>query len=240
MMQEQDAREYAEAFKESGQPPWLHALYMHWQELFKEPYRGITNDGTVCPKRSQSFFHLHISLGEVRDGLFKLRDDGIPIDEITAAANELLDRLEDEDKRKLSYHIDSPEWRTWTNPEFLLNDKGLRLDEMWESDRDRVLKILEATLSGLGYERAIGAMRINHFLGELVEAPKVMNEYSYNFVLFGEPSTERPWGFSLYGHHLCLNIFLYKTQIVMSPLFTGAEPNLIDAGPYKGEFFISS
>lgn len=45
-MQEQDAREYAKAFKESGQPPWLHALYMHWQDLFKEPYQGITNDGT--------------------------------------------------------------------------------------------------------------------------------------------------------------------------------------------------
>lgn len=77
-------------------------------------------------------------------------------------------------------------------------------------------------------------MRINGFLGELVDGTAVMNEYSYNFVLFGTPSTTRPWGWSFYGHHLCLNIFLYKTQIVISPWFTGAEPNEIDSGPYKG------
>lgn len=97
-----------------------------------------------------------------------------------------------------------------------------------------MLNILEATLSPEGYQKALGAMRINHFLGELVESPAIMNEYSYNFVLFGEPSTERPWGFSFYGHHLCLNIFLYKRQIVISPWFTGAEPNTIDEGPHKG------
>jgi hypothetical protein len=44
-MQRQDAREYAEAFKTSGQPPWLHGLYLHWLKLFKEPFKGITNDG---------------------------------------------------------------------------------------------------------------------------------------------------------------------------------------------------
>lgn len=77
-------------------------------------------------------------------------------------------------------------------------------------------------------------MRINHFLGELVQSPSVMNEHSYNFVIFGVPSTTSPWGISFYGHHLCLNVFYYKTQIVISPWFTGAEPNYIDEGPYKG------
>lgn len=46
-MQKQDAHEYAKAFKESGNPPWLHALYLHWRKLFQEPFKGITNDG-VC------------------------------------------------------------------------------------------------------------------------------------------------------------------------------------------------
>ena len=77
-------------------------------------------------------------------------------------------------------------------------------------------------------------MRINHFLGELVESPAVMNEYSYNVTIFGQPSTERPWGFSYYGHHLCLNAFFYKNQIFFSPWFTGAEPNEIDSGPHAG------
>lgn len=97
-----------------------------------------------------------------------------------------------------------------------------------------MLRVLEATLSPEGYQKALGAMRVNGFLGDLVRAPAVLNEFSYNFVLFGAPSTARPWGFSFYGHHLCLNVFFYKSQIVLSPWFTGAEPNLIDAGPHAG------
>jgi hypothetical protein len=44
-MQSQEAHGYADAFKSSGQPPWLHGLYLHWRKLFEEPYHGITNDG---------------------------------------------------------------------------------------------------------------------------------------------------------------------------------------------------
>jgi len=44
-MQTQDAHVYAEAFKSGGMPPWLHALYLHWLKLVKEPFKGVTNDG---------------------------------------------------------------------------------------------------------------------------------------------------------------------------------------------------
>ncbi|OHW96862.1 hypothetical protein CSPAE12_04451 [Colletotrichum incanum] len=215
-MRNQDAHEYAKTFKESGNPPWLHALYLHWRDLFKEPFSGITIDGTV------------------KHDLFRLADEGVPIQDIVNATNTVLSQLDDKQKSILLYHVDSPEWRSWSNPEFLLSDKGLRLDEVDSKVRDSILKVLETTLSPEGYAKALGAMRVNGFLGELVKVPTICNEYSYNFVLFGEPSISRPWGFSFYGHHLCLNIFLYRGQIVASPWFTGAEPNLIDDGPYKG------
>lgn len=150
------------------------------------------------------------------------------------ATQSVLDLCDEKQRQALCYHIDSPEWRTWSNPEFLLSHKGLRLDEVNPQMRASILNVLKATLSPEGYDKAIKAMRINHFLGELVESPRVMNEFSYNFVLFGTPSPTRPWGWSFYGHHLCLNIFLYKNQIIASPWFTGAEPNEIDAGPHAG------
>ncbi|KAK3330205.1 hypothetical protein B0H66DRAFT_543078, partial [Apodospora peruviana] len=215
-MQKQDAHEYAKEFIEGGMPPWLHALYLHWRKLFKEPFGGVTNDGSVRP------------------GLFTLQDEGMPIESIVAATQNLTSKLSADQLAIVKYHIDSPEWRSWSNPEFLLSDKGIRLDELTPDVRDAVLAVLEATLSPEGYTKALGAMRINGFLGDLVQAPAVCNEFSYNFVLFGEPSTTAPWGFSFYGHHLCLNIFFYKGQVVMSPWFTGAEPNVIDEGKYKG------
>jgi hypothetical protein len=79
-------------------------------------------------------------------------------------------------------------------------------------------------------------MRINHFLGEVVKLPNIMNKYSYNFLLFGTPSTSpsSPWGWLLYGHHLDMACFFKGPQVVLSPSFTGAEPNVIDAGEWKG------
>ncbi len=77
-------------------------------------------------------------------------------------------------------------------------------------------------------------MRINGFLGELVELPLLMNEFSYNFALFGEPSETKPWGWQLFGHHAALNCLVAGTQLVISPVFMGAEPDVIDAGPYQG------
>jgi hypothetical protein len=175
-----------------------------------------------------------LAVGIVREGLFNYEDEEVDIENIVSSAETLLSQITDSQKQVLSYHIDSPEWRTWSNPEFLLAHKGLRLDEQTPEIRDSILAILSATLSPEGYQKAISAMRINGFLGELVQGTKVMNEYSYNFVLFGEPSSTQPWGWSFYGHHLCLNIFLYKRHIIISPWFTGAEPNEIDSGPYKG------
>ncbi|KAK0388746.1 hypothetical protein NLU13_4989 [Sarocladium strictum] len=215
-LQKQDAHEYAEEFKKKGQPPWLHALYLKWLDLYKEPFKGITTDGVV------------------RRNLFEVEDEQVPVADIADAAERLLAALTEKDRARTLYHIDSPEWRTWSNPEFLLSDKGIRLDEVEPAVRDLVLDILRKTLSPEGYDKAIAAMRINGFLGELVDARSICNEFSYNFCLFGLPSASKPWGFSFYGHHLCLNIFLYKSQIVLSPWFTGAEPNEIDQGPYSG------
>lgn len=166
--------------------------------------------------------------------MFGLQDEGIPIGSIVSLTENVLSQLSPAQRSTIAHHIDSTEWRTWSNPEFLISDKGIRLDEVTGPVRDGVMAVLRATLSPEGYEKAVGAMRINGFLGELFKSPAVMNEFSYNFVLFGEPSTTAPWGFSFYGHHLCLNIFLYKTQIIASPWFTGAEPNEIDSGPYTG------
>jgi hypothetical protein len=48
---------------------------------------------------------------------------------------------------------------------------------------------------------------------------------------FGTLSEHEPWGFSLYGHYLCFNIFIVQRQMVISPVFVGVKPNIIDAGP---------
>lgn len=38
----------------------------------------------------------------------------------------------------------------------------------------------------------------------------------------------------MYGHHLCLNVFLHGRHLAITPTFTGAEPNIIDQGKFAG------
>jgi hypothetical protein len=122
----------------------------------------------------------------------------------------------------------------------LLRPFGLRLEEQSAETRSHIHTLLSSTLSPEGYAKALAAMRINHFLGETVRLPRIMNEHSYNILLFGTPSTTDAWGWLLYGHHLCLSAFLRGPQMVIAPTFTGAEPNLIDTGPYAGTEILAS
>ena len=172
--------------------------------------------------------------------MFQIQDEGVPIGLIVDAMKKVLDQLTPEQRSKLLYPVNAREWRAWSNPEMLLRPFGLRLEEVSEPIAKSILSVMEATLSRKGYEKALGAMRINHFLGEVCNVPKVMNKYSYNFLAFGNPSTSDAWGWSLYGHHLCLNVFLKGPQIVISPTFTGAEPNVIDAGEFAGTEILDS
>ena len=48
----------------------------------------------------------------------------------------------------------------------------------------------------------------------------------FSFCIFGTPSETGPWGWQLYGHHLCVNLFVLGEEMVISPVFIGAEPNV--------------
>ncbi|MHC6591251.1 DUF3500 domain-containing protein [Arthrobacter sp. C152] len=212
-----NAREYAEAAKADA---FAGPMIESWRKLYPQPFTGITNDGVR------------------REGLYPLAParpgEEAPTAEMVAAARKLLDALTADQARKLRYAVDAPEWQSWANPEFLQHNTGLRLDELDPPVRDVVLGLVEASLSPQGFGLVRNLMRINGFLGNLVELPLLMNEFSYNVALYGEPSETEPWGWQLFGHHVALNCLVVGTQLVVSPVFMGAEPDMIDDGPHRG------
>jgi Protein of unknown function (DUF3500) len=208
-----DPREFGKMVR---QHPRGGPLLENWDRLSQEPFHGLTCDG------------------KCEHGLFDLEDEGAPVAEAAAAANELLRHLDQPKRDKVRYPMDAHEWRRWSNPEFLWNDNGLRLEDLPENERLMIMRVLAASMGGKGYAKAQGCMRVNAFLGELTQLQNLMNEWSYNFLLFGEPSPTEPWGWQFFGHHLCLNCAFIGGQMVISPVFMGAEPNVIDEGPYKG------
>jgi hypothetical protein len=100
--------------------------------------------------------------------------------------------------------------------------------------RETALALMAASLSPEGYDLAQAMMLINGFLGEVVDLETVLNEFSYNIALYGEPDLRAPWGWQLFGHHCAVNCLVVEGRMVVSPAFLGAEPDEIDDGPHAG------
>jgi hypothetical protein len=205
---------YEHAQRAAASPRVQKMLLEPWAKLYEAPFVGVTTDG------------------KPRANLFSLQPNGAPVEAMAAAATNLLAALSPEQRKAVLFPVNARDWRLWNNTEIYLYQYGLRLEELTESVREGVLAIVRASLSAKGYDKTRDVMRLNHFLGELVGNTKVMGEFSYNFALFGAPSTSEPWGWQLMGHHLALNCIVIDGQLVLSPTFMGAEPNFADTGPF--------
>ncbi len=196
--------------------PRAQELIGTWRALYEKPFSGVTSDGSVVP------------------GLFALAPNGAPIESMVAAATALLSRLTPAQRDAACFPLDAPQWRRWQNTELQLEADGIRLDQADVSVRDATMAVVRASLSPQGFDKTRNVMKLNRFLGDLVDGPGVMGEWSFTFSLFATPSMTEPWGWQLFGHHLALNCLAIGEQMVISPTFLGAEPFYADAGPFKG------
>ncbi len=184
---------------------------------YKKPYLGITTDGSV------------------QTGLYQVADTGIVAQEAVEAARSFLALLPENERIVAQLPIDTDDWRLWTNALPVWTPKGLRLERISENKRDLALDVIRASLSDAGYESVRNAMRLNGALGELVGGYRdSLTEFSYHFTIFGDPHGADPWGWQLMGHHVDLNCVFVGTQLVLAPVFLGAEPNFALAGAYAG------
>jgi hypothetical protein len=182
-------------------------------ERIAQPYKGITTDGTAL------------------EDLFEIADEGFEPGPAVAAAKTFLALLSDRERQKVTHSVDAPEWRQWFNGGAPLAELGLWLDWATPQAREAAMGIIRACFSDEGYIKTARCRSANLFLGELYAMPHQLGEWTYQFLLFGEPSLTEPWGWNLYGHHLALNCLVMGRQLVVSPTFLGAEPTIIDRGP---------
>jgi hypothetical protein len=181
-----------------------------------DPYVGITENGTP------------------RAGLYILDSPGTASHAAVAAAQVYLDGLAPHQRVVGALPMDAPEWRLWTNAIPTWHPKGMRLDRLAERHRDRALAVVEASLSSAGYAQVRVAMALNENLGELIDDYRdTLTEFAYWFTVFGSPSADSPWGWQLMGHHVDLHCVFIGGQVVLAPVFLGAEPTT-GAGRFEG------
>jgi len=162
-----------------------------------------------------------------------IKKTGFPTVSIKNAVTAFLESLNAEQKAKCTFPIETDEWRRWHNIENWPR-AGIGLEEMNQAQKNQVFTILMESLSARGLKKAKNIMAMEAYLATLVLENKDLGGEKYWFTFFGTPSGTEPWGWQIEGHHLVINYFVLGDQVVMSPVFMGSEPTLIESGDNKG------
>jgi len=185
-----------------------------------EPFRGVTADG------------------KVESGLFPIRATGVTTEPVRKAAVAFLAALTPEQRAKTKFPVDDSEWRKWMNVHRYVR-QGVSFEEMNEAQRAAAFGLLRAALSARGLKLSQDIMKLNHSLGELNNNNFTeYGEWLYHITVMGEPSADQPWGWQIDGHHLIVNYFVLRDQVVMAPAFFGSEPVVAHAGKYQGTIIL--
>jgi len=180
-----------------------------------ERFKGITTDGKVIP------------------GLFSIKRTGVSTRPIKDAVDAFIASLTPEQRAKTLFPVDGDEWRRWSNIHRYPR-QGVSFAEMSPAQQEKGFAVLKASLSLKGFENARDIMRLNETIAEMTGRRNEYGEGLYWFTVMGTPSNDEPWGWQLDGHHLVINYFLLKDQIVMTPTFMGSEPVYAESGKYAG------
>ena len=120
---------------------------------------------------------------------------------------DLLESLSDPLREQGNRALDDKERTNW---HFVPRQrKGVSLKEMDANQRRAAHALLRSALSSQGYLKAKAIMELEAVLFALESRPdrpaRHRDPELYWFMVFGEPSTEKPWAWRVEGHHLSLN-----------------------------------
>lgn len=101
---------------------------------------------------------------------------------------------------------------------------GVSFGQLSDHQRKLAFGVLKASLSARGLQQSETIIKLNGHLGELTGKPEEFSSGLYWLSIFSDPSSTQPWGWQLDGHHLNINYFVLREQVVITPLFMGSEP----------------
>jgi hypothetical protein len=185
------------------------------KKIFTEPYIGITSDGIPI------------------EDLYPIKKTGASAVPIKNAVIAFIASLTKEQKLASTFPIASNEWRRWHNIENWRR-AGVCFNDLNVNQKELAFAFLKESLSTQGLQKAKNIMTMEAYLESLVPENKDLGGEKYWFTFMGTPSDTEPWGWKMEGHHMIINYFVLGDQVVMTPIFMGSEPNLVEKGNNKG------
>lgn len=154
--------------------------------------------------------------------------------EMFSAANTFLSSLDAGQKKIATYTLTDPERENWN---FVpLDRQGLPLKKMTPEQGGLALYLLRTGLSHTGMAKAQATIQMELVLKALENGAARRDPTLYYVTIFGEPSTDKSWGWRFEGHHLSFNFTIVDGKhVFFAPSFIGANPAEVRSGPRKGE-----
>ena len=152
------------------------------------------------------------------------------------AALEFLKTFDEETAKIATFQFDNEkERKDWSNlPARMHPRNGLSFGEMTEEQKSAALMLLKTGLSPQGFSKVTNVMKLDDILAEIRRDHTTFGSDKYWMAIFGKPDVVLPWGWQLDGHHLAVNFTAVNGESNITPMFFGAEPEMVSDGDYKG------
>jgi hypothetical protein len=152
---------------------------------------------------------------------------------MAAAAKALIAALDEGQRAKIQFPMDSEERFNW---HFIPRDRqGLPLKSMTPAQRDVAFALLKTGLSEKGFTKAETIRSLEVILKALENGAARRDTELYYFTIFGEPGGDK-WGWRYEGHHIAQNWTVVRGKPAStSPAFFGTNPAVVQDGPTKGQ-----
>jgi hypothetical protein len=115
----------------------------------------------------------------------------------------------------------------WSNlPVTMVPRAGVRLGDLNAAQKEKLLALLAATFSPMGYQKIIEIVNGDEALKNAPGNPPGLLFGSDEFFvsILGTPSATTPWMLQFGGHHLAINVTLGGSDSVATPSLTAAQP----------------
>ena len=152
--------------------------------------------------------------------------------EMEAAADLLLQSLDDDQKGAIQFSFDDDLRKDW---QFIpMERKGLGFKTMKPHQQRLALSLLQTGLSHHGFSTAMQVMSLEQVLHVMENGAAKRDPEKYHLFLFGEPDSQSPWGWRIEGHHLSVSFTVVEGKVSVVPAFFGANPGEVRQGEFKG------
>jgi hypothetical protein len=159
---------------------------------------------------------------------------------MVATAKAFLETLDDAGRAKVLSKLTTPKRREWTNLPARPDADGIRMGDLNEKQIQAACDFMASLFSPQGYQKVRNIMLADDQLLRNGQPRPGFGTENFSLVIFGEPSTEKPWGFQVDGHHVGVNLSIEGEKLTMSPSFIGTQPDAFKIAttqfrPFAGE-----